>query len=171
MKIEVMRLFVPRKMIINDNSQGNYKQKMPKTKWLTSQAQLVVEGFVKPCDFKMPEVEAVHKIVYKNEECRFKLILEHFKCQQTYDVSNYDQTFKYLIDVLTANGYWEDDNWKFAHPVVYTGGDYSVWKERAFRYEGDGLPENIKKDWWIENGMNPRGDSFVRVIVSDDLNI
>ena len=163
MVIEIFRAIIPANKLINANSGQHYKIKMGKNKWLQNQASLAIEGFEQIGGFKVPPAELVWNATENGT--KFKLILEHFKCQKSFDLANYESTYKYIIDTFTANKYFVDDCWKYAWPVVFNGGDYSVWKERAIRYENDGLPDEIKKDWWIANGANPKTDSFIRILI------
>ena len=166
MRVEVARLFVPASKLINDNYGQHYRTQMGKAKWLKTQASLLVEGSIAPCGFKLPPKEYVRSLT--KDGTAFKLILEHWKCQQTFDLANYEMTFKPVIDVYSEAGYWKDDAWKYAWPVTFNGGDYSVWRQRAVRFEDDGLPDDIKRDWWEANGCDPKTYSFIRVIVDSE---
>lgn len=163
--IEVFRGIIPHNKLINDNYEQHYKIMTGKMQWLTNKAKHAVEGVKGPGNFISPTKEEVASIINGDN---FGLILEHWKCQRKFDLANYEMTFKPIIDVFSNSGYWKDDAWRYLHPVVLEGGDYSVWDERALRYKGDGLPNNIKKSWWTDLGANPNKDSFIRVIAFDN---
>lgn len=168
MKKEILRMIIPGNKIINDNSNNNYRSHIGKLQYLTNITTKMVNHEIDgPCNFIVPTKEEIAP--YINKDGRYSLILEVWKCQQRFDVQNYSMTFKPLIDVLSHAGYWTDDYWKYLNPVIFNGGDFSVWKERAFRYPGDNLPYEIKRDWWQSEYADPLKDTLVRVIISDEL--
>lgn len=166
---EIGRYIVPSNKIINNNHGQHYRILQGKQKWIANQAALQIEGYEGICGFKVPSVEEIHSFTENGES--FTLIFEIWKCQQTFDLPNYNATFKYMIDMLTTSGYFKDDSWKYSYPVMVNGGDYSVWEERAIRFENDGLPDNLRKDWWLENGLDPKKDTLIRIIVAPSRNI
>lgn len=157
MKKELFRAIIPSNMTINDNRNNTWRHHMGKLKWLSNLTQkalidkVEILGFT--CDAPSEKIE------------EYDLILEVWKCSQRFDVQNYSMTFKPIIDNMSSLGYWEDDNFKYCRSVKFTGGDQKVWNKRAYRYEGDNLPDKINSDWWKENLSNPRVDLFIRVIV------
>ena len=147
MKKEIFRMLVPNNKLINDNSNNNYRSHIGKLKYLTNEAEkAILDKYEVGPKFIVPAVKEIKD--YINEKGEFALILEVWKCQQKFDVQNYSMTFKPIIDVFSHNKYWKDDCWKYCCPVIFNGGDFSVWKERAFRYEKDYLPDNIDGKWW-----------------------
>lgn len=158
--IEVFRSIIPADKLINDNSGQHYKTLMGKTKWLTNLTINNIEGDRLIEGFEVPSIQEVHEIIDPNSFC---LVLEHWKCQRRFDLANYESTFKPIIDVFSSRGYWTDDAWEFLRPVLFSGGDHKAWQD-AIRGEDDGLPEDIRKDWWTYHEANPRQDSFIRII-------
>ena len=169
MRKEIIRMFVPACKLINDNSAQNYKSKMGKFKWLMNQTSLLVEGIEGPFGFKIPTPEEIWKL--SNNGQKFGLILEHWKLQRAFDLTNYGSSYKYLIDILTSNNYWLDDNHRVCNPVIFSGGDFSSWKEKAIRFSNDNLPENLTKEFWIDNGFDYKKDSFFRIIIDSNTRI
>lgn len=160
--IEVFRYIIPHNKIINDNSGQHYKTLQGKTKWLVNLATNAIEGFKEmPGGFMIPSKEEVQQVIDKD---RFSLVLEHWKCQRRFDLANYEMTYKPIIDVFSYMGYWNDDAWKYLSPVIFSGGDHSVWDERSIRYKGDNLPDSISKEWWLDNESDPIKDSFIRIL-------
>lgn len=169
MKKEIFRMIIPSNKMINDNVANNYRAHMGKLKYLTQMAKLMINGgYEGPCRFKVPSKEEVQKLITKDG--RYSLILEIWKNSQRFDVQNYSMTYKPLIDVFSSAGYWEDDNWKFLNPVIINGGDNKVWKERAYRYDGDNLPDDIGPKFWESEKYDAK-DTLVRIIITDKLDI
>jgi len=165
MSKEIFRMIIPGNKVINDNSNNNYRAHMGKLKYLTSKTEQMLDGdLCGPGNFIVPPKEEIQKYI-KNG--KYSLTLEVWKCQQRFDLLNYSMTFKPIIDVFSAREYWEDDNWKYFIKPIFNGGDYSVWKERAIRYEGDNLPDEITREWWESEMADPRKDLFVRLIINE----
>jgi hypothetical protein len=160
-EIELIRMFVPGKKILNDNRGEHYKIHTSKMQWFTNQTELMVEGSILgPCNFKCPDIKFVNNLI---DAKNFGLRLEHWKCQHKFDLCNYEKSFKAIIDILIKNEYLYDDCWKYCHPIIFEGGDYSVWN-RAFRYDKDNLPNRLTKSLWYDNGMDPKQDAILRII-------
>ena len=162
---EIIRMFVPPNKIINDNSGQTYKIKMGKMNFLANKARNILDG-IDPDNLGFVPVspEIVRKCINSSNKPT-SLVFEIWKCQRTFDLFNYNTTFKPIIDVCTNYGYWEDDNWKKIFPAILSGGDYSVWNERAIRFENDGLPDDIKRKFWEEHNV-PLNCIFIRVIAT-----
>ena len=160
--IELLRLVIPESKIVNNNHGQHYRVLQGKQKWIGNQSLLQIEGFEGPGGFKTPSIEESNLITQNGK--KFDLILEVWKCQRSFDPHNYNATAKYMIDALTSSGYFEDDSWKYVNSLTIVGGDYSVWKERPFRYINDGLPESIARKWWDDNGYDPIKDTLIRLI-------
>lgn len=158
--IEVFRSIIPSTKLINDNSGQHYKIIAGKSKWLSILTRDNIEGARLMDGFRTPTREEVLAVIDPSE---FSLVLEHWKCQRSFDLANYESTFKPVIDIFSSEQYWIDDAWKYLNPVVFSGGDYSAWSN-AIRGEGDGLPDNIAKGWWLENDADPGKDSLIRII-------
>lgn len=159
--IEIFRSVIPANKLINDNSGQHYRILTGKSKWLTNKAVRAIEGEVGPGGFVTPSIQEVQSVIAGDQ---FSIIAEHWKCQRSFDLANYEMTFKSIIDVFSKMGYWTDDAWKYLSPFVFSGGDSTIWRERAIRKEADGLPDKLDKHWWIQEDAVPKTDSFIRII-------
>lgn len=159
MKIEVSRLLIGTKHLISNNSGQHYRVISPKLKRLHQRAYAQIVG--EDSFFTPPAPEEIKSLL--NPKGEFSLTLEQWRCQQTFDLANYETSFKSIIDTYTHQGYWKDDSWKYLYLVHFNGGDHSVW-DRAFRYEGDGLPDNIKAPWWESYNKEAKSTAMLRVI-------
>lgn len=166
--IEIFRAIIPANKLINDNSGQHYRIMAGKGKWLTNLATNAIDGIIElPDNFKIPSVEKVNEIINPN---RFTLILEHWKCQRSFDLANYEMTFKHIIDVFSKRGYWKDDAWKYLNPLIFAGGDHSNWS-KATKGTLSNLSDDIRKEWWLNNNANPTSDSLIRIIACPNIDI
>ena len=172
MYLEVMRFFIPQKMMIGDNKQAHWKAHMNKLQFISKKTNNIIEGFEKgPGDFSPPPIEEIHKIT-KN---KFKMIFEIWIQKNVeFDLYNYSKTTKAVVDAMTNNGYWEDDNWKCISPSIISGGGYGAWED-AIRFEKDSLPDKNCtyaefKEWWESHDFD-KTQTLIRVIISDDRSI
>ena len=124
--IKVLEMVLPNNKLINDNVNGNYKQRMGIFKWIHDQ---VILGLQEGCE-KVPTSvcrvtprDKVWEVIGKPGENKITMVYSHFKVQRSFDVQNYCATFKYMVDVLTSNDYWEDDSHRCVNSVILTGGD------------------------------------------------
>lgn len=178
--IELYRCVVPAANIINDNHGQHYRIHQGNLTWLTNQfneilagerdtivgygrgAKHVTEKVTGPCGFLIPNKDIVHSILSKYES--FELRCEVWRPRElTFDPQNYAKTFKAPIDLLVSNKYLTDDSWKFSAGIKYCGGGPSVWERRAWRYENDGLPNELTPEWWYTIAQD-YGDIFLRIL-------
>lgn len=164
--LEVLRIMVPVNKIIGDNTQGHYRVHMAKLQFLSSLTRAAIaREYIAPGGFEVPEIGSLPIM----PDGRFRLSFELWKLRSTaFDLANYSKTFKASVDVFTNLGYWEDDNFNFANQVTVSGGSPKFWGN-AFRYENDGLPDIIDKNWWEENGN--KTDALIRIIISDNIKV
>lgn len=164
--IELYRCVIPASKVINDNAGQHYRTHMGKLEWLTNQFNLFFKGgHVGPGNFRMPNIDDVIKYLNKKEFISIRC--EVWRCRNIrFDPQNYAKTFKAPIDLLVSNGYIQDDNWKFVDGITYCGGGPDVWPKRHFKYNDDGLPDNLTPDWWLENCSGDYNDILIRIIVS-----
>jgi hypothetical protein len=172
---------VPANKIINDNHGQHYRIHQGNLDWLTYQfneilngervavqheanQESVVQYGIAPCGFAVPKPEEAVALV---EGGKFlSLRCEVWRPREyPFDPQNYAKTFKAPIDLLVKNGHIKDDNWKYVSGITYIGGGPSVWKGRAWRFENDGLPEDLTPEWWY-TVANDYGDIFVRILAS-----
>lgn len=165
--IEVYRDFVPSSKILDDNKGQHYKTMQGKMKHLSNQTRLMIEGFKKgPGNFKIPDKK---KIIEITKEKPFAVLFELWKVVDLkFDVQNYMKTFKAPVDVFSNEGYWEDDNWSIFSPIILNGGSRTVWPERALRYEGDNLPDELTYEWWRDQGAETY-DTMIRIIITNNI--
>lgn len=138
---------------------------MGKLTFLTNQFNAILEGNPNDlaCGFRIPNLESVEEKIGEKEF--IKLRCEVWRPREiTFDPQNYSKTFKAPIDLLSSNGFIKDDSWKSVDEISYTGGGGSVWKRKAVRYEGDGLPDKLTPQWWMEQ-TGDYNDILIRVLV------
>lgn len=162
--IELYRCIVPTSKVINDNFGQYYKTHMSKLTWLTNQFNsFFINGEVGPGNFKMPDVDSIKKILHDKEFVNIRC--EVWRCKNTiFDAQNYAKTFKAPIDLLVHNGFITDDSWKYVDGITYCGGGRDAWNRRPFRYENDGLPDELTVDWWKQYS-NDLNDIMIRVLI------
>lgn len=181
--IELYRCIVPSSVIINDNHGTHYRVHQNCMLWLNNQFYEIYNGIktisknrgkekiqekcTGPGGFKMPDVNKIKNFI-NNETISIRC--EVWKCNnRIFDPQNYAKNFKVPIDLLTHNEYLIDDNWKFIDGITYCGGGINVWNKRAFRYENDGLPDNLNLEWWGENGGED-SDIMLRILIDKIVN-
>jgi len=122
---KVLEFFIPAGYLLNDNVKNDYRSNMGKMKWLTDQVTMAVDNA--ECGY--PENPKLLCWVEKKENLNidpkhFGLVINHIKINnKAFDLCNYERTMKPPIDVLTANGYWDDDNCKVCNPIILIGGN------------------------------------------------
>lgn len=161
--IELYRAMIPANHIINDNHNQHYKIHMGNLDWLTKQFNRIRnDELCAPGDFKIPEKNLVNNYLNNNI---FSIRCEVWRpLNRRFDPQNYAKTFKAPIDLLVSNGYLPDDNWKFVNGITYAGGGYDAWKQRAVRYENDGLPKNLDIEWWKQYSAD-FNDILIRILI------
>lgn len=161
--IELYRAIIPASKIINDNHGQHYRIHMGNITWLTRQFECIMNGeWDAPGNFKIPNIESIRE--YMSNRKYISIRCEVWRCvNRRFDPQNYAKTFKAPIDLLVKNGYIEDDNWKFVNGITYCGGGEEIWRERAVRLEGDGLPDELTPDWW--RGVYPETDNYNEVMI------
>lgn len=178
--MELYRAIVPANRIINDNHGQHYRIHMGNIEWLTRQfneilegeritttgrgrgTQIVAEPYYGPGKFLIPNVKEVHKFIDQNI---FSIRCEVWRCvNRRFDPQNYAKTFKAPIDLLVTNSFIPDDSWKCVNGITYVGGGSEVWKDRAVRFENDGLPDQLTPDWWNQYSED-YNDILIRVLV------
>lgn len=164
--IELYRALIPANKVINDNHGQHYRIHQGILQWLTNQFNDFYKNESESIgNFKIPNIEEVKKIT-KNKEF-ISIRCEVWRCRNIrFDPQNYAKTFKAPIDLLVSNGYIQDDNWKFVDGITYCGGGPEVWNKRHFRYDNDGLPDDLTPDWWLENCSEDYNDILIRIIIS-----
>lgn len=184
--LELYRAIIPANKVINDNHGQHYRIHQTNLEWLTWQFKSIIDGFYEKTEgrgkeakkvkeeyetigqFHIPEIEDVHEYIKNKELSNEKFI--SIRCEVwkprniRFDPQNYAKTFKAPIDLLVSNGYILDDSWKYVDGITYCGGGPEVW-ERAIRYEGDGLPEELTPMWWKENCSESYNDILVRILI------
>lgn len=169
--LELYRALIPASKIINDNHGQHYRIHTGNLQWLSEQYDIIKNGgykrmvgrgenrheefvnFSGPSNFVMPECSNLNYSNFNDENipCSFSLRCEIWRPgNQRWDSQNYSKTFKPAIDCLVKDGYIIDDSWKYINNVTFSGGGPDVWKERAYRYKNDGLPDEFTIDWWRE---------------------
>lgn len=161
--LELYRAIIPVNHIINDNHGQHYRIHMGNLEWLTSQFNRILNDELDtPGLFKIPLKDYVNDYL---DNSIFSLRCEVWRpTNRRFDPQNYAKTFKAPIDLLVSNEYLPDDSWKFVNGITYVGGGFEVWKDRAFRYENDGLPDDLTIDWW-NNYSDNYGDILIRILV------
>lgn len=180
MNIELYRAVIPASHVINDNHGQHYRTIMGNQNWLAQQYEAAKEGtwevsvgrgrdahmetvgFTMPCGFVMPDQQWVKEMVGGKQ-----VVLHHEVWKlgdRKFDPHNYAHTFKTPLDLLVKDGYLEDDSWKYVLRTEFTGGGYAVWKDRALRWDGDGLPDEFTLDWWNSMGAD-KNDAFIRTLI------
>lgn len=163
MKIELYRAVIPANKLLNENHGQHYRIQMGKQAFLQNQFEDLFEGrTIGIGSFKMPDPKEISKLIGDND---FVVIMEAWRPKNySFDPLNYTRTYKVPLDLLIKNGYAVDDNWKYISSYNATGGGGSVWPERAFRYEDDGLPDELTLDWWMDNISSEPTDMLIRII-------
>lgn len=161
--IELYRAMIPRRNLINDNHGTHYNNHMGNLKQLSNQFNRILnhEEFDKEnVEFYIPSLDDLKDIKYP-----IGIRCEVWRCRNNkFDPQNYAKTFKAPIDLLVTNGYIQDDHWRFIKGITYSGGGPDVWKERAFRYKDDKLPEDMYPDWWNKYS-DDYGDILIRIMI------
>ena len=122
---KVLEIFVPKGYLLNDNVNNHYKTNMGKMKWLENQTIMAVDN----AENNYPDNPKLLCWVERKENIdinpkHFGLIINHIKLlNRPFDLLNYERTMKPSIDILTANGYWEDDNCRVCNPAIMIGGN------------------------------------------------
>lgn len=126
---KVCEIVVPDNKLLNDNIQNSYRSNMGKMKWLEDQAKMSIDGqFGENPRCMCWTLDKWNLPVEFNPES-FGIIVNHFKCKKIkFDFANYERTVKPIIDVLTSDGYFKDDNHNYLNPIIFSGGDISNWK-------------------------------------------
>lgn len=177
--IELYRAIIPANKIINDNHGQHYRIHQGNLEFLTRQFNEIKSGSLSctadgpkstaPWNFKMPSLELVDEIfdlknIKELENC-ISIRCEVWRCRNIrFDPQNYAKTFKAPLDLLVSNGYIKDDNWKYVDGITYCGGGMDAWVKRAFRYENDGLPNELTPDEW-KKWSDDYNDILVRIII------
>ena len=162
MKIEVYRACIPASKLMNENHGQHYRVQMGQQKFIGNQFNDLFEGREDGvAGFVMPRPEEISELIGEND---FTVIMEAWRPQNySFDPLNYSRTYKLPLDLLIKNGYAVDDNWKYVNGYLITGGGASAWN-RAFRYEGDGLPNELTVPWWNDHCSSENSDMLIRVI-------
>lgn len=125
----LFEMLVPTVYNINDNTTGHYKQMMGNYQWIDKMAHNAV-AIAKGERLRTPMDSAY---VFPAKEMNVEkatLILVHYKnVNRRFDLMNYERVFKPVIDVLTANGYWVDDNFSVIEGSIFAGGNAKTYKE------------------------------------------
>lgn len=158
--VKVCEIVVPDNKLLNDNINNSYKSNMGKMKWLEDQAKMGVRGEYGENPKCMCWINDKWLLPVDFNPDSFALIVNHFKCKsQKFDFANYERTVKPVIDVLTANGYFKDDDHYHLNPIIFSGGDVKNWRENnVFKlkdeiYECDKLEDYFEKvvpKWCLE---------------------
>lgn len=184
--LELYRSVVPPTKIINDNHGQHYRVHQGIIQWLTDSFNDTIRGYSemytgrgqnrklqqvkveRVCGWEPVPVERaktfeqlarkdgglyVRAEVWRPRELRF-------------DPQNYAKTFKAPLDLLVHGGWLSDDSWKVLNGIIYTGGGGSVWKDRAWRYGGDGLPDDLLQ-WWLDEKIELNA-ILIRIIMYGD---
>lgn len=178
---ELYRSVIPANKVINDNHGQHYRSIQGNQQWLLEQFEAMQQGYWElyrgrganrhlervpyqpPCGFEFPQKDDVVSL-FGSEP----VVLHHEVWKlgsRRFDPHNYAHTFKAPLDALVQKGYLQDDSWKFVLRTEFTGGGYEVWKERAVRYENDGLPDEFTLNWWKDTLKAEANDIFVRTLV------
>ena len=173
--VELYRCVVPANRLINDNHSQHYRTHQGNLNWLTSQFNEilqndrnkredgVVDYMIAPFGFSIPSKEEIQLFI-KNSP-NINLRCEVWRPREiAFDPQNYAKTFKAPIDLLVYNEYIPDDNWKNIAGITYCGGGGSVWQKRAWRKEGDGLPNELNAEIW-KTIAKDYGDIFIRILL------
>lgn len=166
--IELYRAIIPENFLINDNHSQHYRVHQKKLELLTQQYKRIKHLQEKtPGDFVIPDASSVCEIYNKIITIR----CEVWRCvNREFDPQNYTKVFKAPIDLLSSDGYFKNDSWKYVNGILYVGGGREVWKDRAFRYHNDGLPEELTPEWWKKHSQN-YNDILIRVIIDHERKI
>lgn len=130
--VKVLEAVFPNNKIINDNVNGNYKQRMGIFNWIKRQVLLGLQPdseTIPSCLVRVTPKDEVLRIIGKPGENKIQMVYSHFKVQRSFDLQNYCATFKYMVDELTCAGYWKDDDHRNIQSVILTGGDQLNMKE------------------------------------------
>lgn len=162
--IELYRSIIPVSKIINDNAGVHYKAHMGKLDWITNQFNEILTKKEKaPGDFVIPNIKEINALL--KDHTFVKIRCEIWRCLNTvFDPQNYAKMFKAPIDLLVHNGYIVDDSWKYVDEISYCGGGRAVWQNRAFRIDGDGLPDELTPEWWRQYSQD-YNDVMLRVLI------
>lgn len=157
--IELYRAIIPYRKVINDNHDTHYRTHQGNIDFLTTQYERIKANEVKtPGNFKIPDKNTINHSGFIEIRC------EIWRPRNIrFDPQNYAKTFKAPIDMLVADGFIRDDSWQFVSSISYCGGGPDVWNTRPYRYDGDGLPDDLLKFWQDENiDLN---DPMIRILV------
>lgn len=162
MKIEIYRACIPASKLMNENSGQHYKTHIGKQTFIGNQFDdLFYDRKEGIGGFKMPSAEYISSLIGDRD---FTVIMEAWRPQNySFDPLNYSRTYKLPLDLLIKYGYAADDNWKYVNGYNITGGGASAWN-RAYRYDGDGLPDEMNIYWWGDNCSSEYTDMLIRII-------
>lgn len=177
--IELYRSIIPSNKIINDNHDTHYRIHAANINWISWQFNLIKDEVITgPGGFKIPKLQDIDGIYDKGN---LDIRCEIWKSSnRIFDSQNYSKTFKPIIDLLVESGYMIDDNVKYVNSIAFSGGGPNIYANtnRAFRYDGDCLPEELTQEYFtnnniVTNGYIPnsrihedRNSIMVRVIVN-----
>ena len=173
--IELYRDMIPASKLINDNANQHYRIHMGILSYHEDHFNEMLNKIITgPGNFNIPDLNTVSQVINFDKEIDLRFELWKLK-NIRFDYMNYSKTFKSPLDMLVKSGYLPDDNWKIVSNINYTGGGRDAWKERAFRYENDGLPEELTTEWWVNNALSNhfRGkgktdglnDTMIRILI------